>query len=318
VGLRKIEEQIDVIRKHIDELDIEKKALKNLQNNVKSAMFETKKNLYKTLDPYDVVYLARHSERPNIHFYVNNLFTDVFEYKGDRNYSDDQSIFGAIALFEGQPVTIIGHVKASTTEDNIACNFGMPHPEGYKKAIRLAKQAEKFNRPIITFIDTPGAYPGIGAEKRGQSAAIANCILTFMELSVPVITIVTGEGGSGGALAIGCGNKILMLENSVYSVLSPEGFASILYKDASKAREAASIMKLTAIDLHNFGVIDEIIKEPLGGAHTDPHAIIEDLRLTIANNLDQLNKIEKNDIQKHRYQKFMDMGVKTYENHRNR
>ena len=209
----------------------------------------------------DRVLNARDKDRPKITDYVDNLFTDFFEQKGDFLGKEDASIYGGIALFHGRPVTVLGHRKGRTAEENVACNFGMPGPEGYRKALRLMKQAEKFGRPIITFVDTPGAYPGLEAEMYGQAQAIANNLAQMSDLKVPIITIVTGEGSSGGALGIAVANKVYMLENAIYSVLSPEGFASILWHDSAKRDEAAEVMKLTAKDLLGFGVIDGIISE---------------------------------------------------------
>lgn len=213
---------------------------------------------------WDRVLLARKTDRPKALDYINSIFEDFIELHGDRNFADDKAIVGGIATFEGRPVTVIGEQKGKKAKENLERNFGMPNPEGYRKALRLMKQAEKFNRPIITFIDTPGAYPGMGAEERGQGEAIARNMYEMSKLRVPIICIVIGEGSSGGALAIAVGDKIVMLENAIYSILSPEGFASILYKDASKAKEAAEDMKATAEDLKKFGIIDKIIKEPEG------------------------------------------------------
>jgi acetyl-CoA carboxylase carboxyl transferase subunit alpha len=260
------------------------------------------------LRPIDKVYLARHHQRPNVHYYINQLFEGFIELRGDRMYADDQAIVGGVALFDDMPVTVIGHLKGETTEEKIKSNFAMPHPEGYRKVIRLAQQAEKFKRPIITFIDTPGAYPGVGAEERGQAEAIGQCLTCFMAIKVPVIAVVIGEGGSGGALAIGAANHIIMLEHSVYSILSPEGFASIIYKDASKANIAASLMKLTADDLLNFEVIDEIIKEPVGGAHKDPSFTIPQLNESIRKQLKFFMSQDGETIERLRYEKFCKMG----------
>ena len=209
----------------------------------------------------DRVFLARHPERPHIDEIVDALFTDFFEQCGDRQCKEDAAILGGVALFHGQPVTVIGHRKGSTLEENLRCNFGMPGPEGYRKALRLMKQAEKFDRPIITFIDTPGAYPGKDAEERGQGEAIARNLMEMSGLTVPVIAVVTGEGSSGGALALAVSNEVWMMENATYSILSPEGFASILWKDAKRASEAAKVMKMTAEDLYELGMIERIICE---------------------------------------------------------
>ena len=252
------------------------------------------------------VALARHAGRPNAADYINRLFTDFFECHGDRLCREDPSILGGVALYQGRPVTVLGHRKGKNLNENIACNFGMPSPEGYRKAQRLMRQAEKCGRPVITFIDTPGAYPGLEAEARGQGEAIASTLALMSALTVPTLAVVTGEGGSGGALALGVANTVLMLENAVYSVLSPEGFASILWKDASRSGEAAAIMKLTASDLLSLGIADEIIPEPEGGAHTDPEAVYAALDRALSTHLARLFKLR--DCAEHRYRKFRAMG----------
>ena len=244
---------------------------------------------------WDRVKIARKAERPKALDYINELFTGFIEFHGDRKFGDDKAIIGGIAYFDEMPVTVIGEQKGKNSKENLERNFGMPNPEGYRKALRLMKQAEKFKRPIITFIDTPGAYPGMGAEERGQGEAIARNIMEMFNLKVPIICVIIGEGSSGGALAIGVGDKIAMLENSVYSILSPEGFASILYKDANKAKEAAENMKITAEDLKKIGVIDEIIKEP------DETNL---LRKYIKESLDELSKLSSNELLEKRYDKF--------------
>ena len=253
---------------------------------------------------WERVELARKLERPKTCDYINNIFDDFIELHGDRNFADDKAIVGGIATIDGIAVTVIGEQKGKNAKENIERNFGMPSPEGYRKALRLMKQAEKFKRPIITFIDTPGAYPGIGAEERGQGEAMAQNIKEMSKLKVPIICIVIGEGSSGGALAIGVGDKIVMLENAIYSILSPEGFASILYKDASKAKEAAQNMKITAQDLKELELIDDIIKEPKGGVQEDIEKVIKDLRKYIIKNVKQLQKLTKEELIEQRYQKF--------------
>ena len=257
---------------------------------------------------WDRVTLAREIERPKALDYIENIFDDFMELHGDRNFGDDKSIIGGIAYLDAMPVTIIGEQKGKNARENIERNFGMPNPEGYRKALRLMKQAEKFGRPIITFIDTPGAYPGIGAEERGQGEAIARNMLEMSQLKVPIICIVIGEGSSGGALAIAVGDRIIMLENAVYSILSPEGFASILYKDASKAKEAAENMKITAKDLKNLNIIDKIIKEPECGAQNDFSAVIAELKQYIITSINDLEKLSKEELIENRYQKFRMMG----------
>ena len=253
------------------------------------------------------VKIARMPGRPGTMDFVHNLFTDVFVCQGDRLCREDPSIFGAIARFHGKPVTVIGHRKGRNFEENMKCNFGMPSPEGYRKAQRLMRQAEKFGRPIITFVDTPGAYPGLEAEERGQGEAIASSLALMSSLTVPVVTVVIGEGGSGGALALAVGNRIVMLENAIYSVLSPEGFASILWKGASRADEAAGVMKLTADDLLHLGVVDQVIPEPEGGAHVDPRPVYTAVDKAITRHLSQLSR--EKDLAAHRYQKFRAMGA---------
>ena len=257
--------------------------------------------------PMDKVLLARHPKRPKINQYIDYLFTDFFEQKGDFLGKEDGSIFGGIALFHGIPVTVLGHRKGNDLQENIACNFGMPGPEGYRKALRVMTQAEKFGRPIITFIDTPGAYPGIEAEMYGQSQAIARNLAAMSSMQVPIIAIVTGEGSSGGALAIGVANKVFMLEHAIYSILSPEGFSSILWNDASRKEEASEVMKLTADDLLKFGVIDEIIPEPLGGAHRAPTIVFERIDQLLCRELKTLCVKSGSELARSRYQKFRTM-----------
>ena len=262
------------------------------------------------LTPAQRVALARHQERPGTADFIPALFTDFFEQRGDRLCSDDGSILGGVALFHGQPVTVIGHRKGRSLEEHLAYHFGMPSPEGYRKAQRLMLQAEKFRRPVITFIDTPGAYPGLEAEARGQGEAIARTLALSSALTVPVISVVTGEGGSGGALALGVGNMVIMLENAVYSVLSPEGFAAILWKDSSRSDEACDVMKLTAADLLELGVIDAIIPEPTAGAHTDLHAVCRALDAVLVRELAALGKLNGQALAAQRYKKFRQMGSK--------
>ncbi len=258
----------------------------------------------KNPDPHDKVFLARHKKRPKITEYIENIFEDFFEQQGDDLGKEDGSIYGGIATFCGMPVTVIGHRKGNDLNENMKCNFGMPGPEGYRKALRLMKQAEKFGRPIITFIDTPGAYPGLEAETNGQGTAIAVNLAKMSALKVPVIAVVTGEGSSGGALAIGVANSVLMLENAVYSILSPEGYATILWKDSSRSDEACNMMKLTAQDLKKFKVIDDVIPEPVGGAHQNKKAVFKMVQKYIKKELDKYSKMSGEDLSKHRYKKF--------------
>ena len=261
------------------------------------------------LTPADRVFLARHQGRPRIDEYIQALFTDFFEQRGDRECSDDPSILGGIARYKGVPVTVIGHRKGSTLEENMHFRFGMPEPDGYRKALRLMEQAEKFGRPIITFIDTPGAYPGKEAEERGQGEAIARNLAEMSGLTVPIISVVTGEGSSGGALGLGVANRILMLENAVYSVLSPEGFASILWKDSSRSGEACEIMKLTAQDLLEDGIVEEVIPEPLGGAQRDHQALFAAVDAALERHLTQLCKMSGKALADQRYKKYRQIGL---------
>ena len=261
-----------------------------------------------SLTPEDRVFLARRPDRPHIGEIIDNLFTDFFEQCGDRQCKEDAAILCGIARFHGMPVTVLGHRKGTTLEENLRCNFGMPGPEGYRKALRVMKQAEKFHRPIITFIDTPGAYPGKDAEERGQGEAIARNLMEMSGLTVPVIAVVTGEGSSGGALALGVANHILMLENAVYSVLSPEGFASILWKDSSRSGEACEIMKLTAQDLYKDGIVEEIIPEPVGGAQRAHGVLFGNLDEALRRQLRSLDRMNGRQLAEQRYQKFRQIG----------
>ena len=255
------------------------------------------------------VAIARHPQRPNISDYIGGLFTDFFEQKGDRLCGEDAAILGGVALFHGRPVTVIGTRKGRTLEENLACNFGMPNPEGYRKALRLMRQAEKFRRPVLTFIDTSGAYPGLEAEARGQGEAIARNLYEMSALKVPVLSLVIGEGGSGGALGMAVANEVWMMENAVYSVISPEGGASILWKDAARSGEACALMKLTAPDLLALGVIDDIIPEPEGGAHLAPAIALRQVERAISRHLAELDREKGPALAAARYQKFRKMGA---------
>lgn len=264
---------------------------------------------YGNLSAWDIVYLARHPKRPKACDYVEALFDDFIELHGDRAFGDDGACVAGLASFHGMPVTLITQSKGKTLEENMKKNFGMLHPEGYRKALRLAKQAEKFHRPIITMVDTSGAYPGKGAEERGQAEAIAKCLEVFSGLKTPVIAIVLSEGGSGGALAFSVADKILMMENAIYSVLSPEGFASILWKDEKRAEEAAEVMELTAADLKRKGIIDTIIQEPMGGAHRDFAKVCEKLDKELYRELLLLSNMKIETMLEKRYEKFRKMGL---------
>lgn len=287
-------------------------------DKLETRLEKLEKEIYENMRPWDRVQLARHSKRPTTLDYIDHLFTDFLELHGDRLYGDDHAIVGGIAKYKGLPITIIGHQRGRDTKENIRRNFGMPHPEGYRKALRLMKQAEKFHRPIICFIDTKGAYPGKSAEERGQSEAIARNLFEMAGLKVPIICIVTGEGGSGGALALGIGDRIYMLENSTYSVITPEGAASILWKDASLAKQAAEALKITAPDLKDLGIIDEIIPEVRGGAHRDVESQAEAIDKVLKKALKELIHKQPETLIKDRYEKFKKMGKyleeKEYEN----
>ncbi len=255
------------------------------------------------------VALARHPQRPNITDYIDALFTDFFEQKGDRLCREDPAILGGIALYHGRPVTVVGTRKGKTAEESIRCNFGMPGPEGYRKALRLMRQAEKFRRPVFTFIDTSGAYPGLEAEARGQGEAIARNLMEMSRLTVPVLSVITGEGNSGGALALAVADRMLMLENAVYAILSPEGFASILWRDAGRHEEACELMKLTAPDLLAMGVADDVIPEPGGGAHLAPEQTFRELDRALSRHLAPLLKESGPVLAEKRWQKFRKMGA---------
>ncbi|WP_028594236.1 acetyl-CoA carboxylase carboxyltransferase subunit alpha [Paenibacillus assamensis] len=268
--------------------------------------------IYSSISPSQKMHLARHHQRPTTLDFVNHIFTDFIELHGDRLFGDDLAIVGGIAKLNGMPVTVIGHQRGKDTKENIARFFGSPHPEGFRKALRFMQQADKFKRPIITFIDTKGAYPGNTAEERGQSEAIARNLRDMMLMGVPIICVVIGEGGSGGALALGVGNRVLMLENAIYSVISPNGAASILWKDASKADQAAEAMKITAADLLEMGIIEEVIPEPQGGAHKDIPTAAESVKHALVRQLTELLAMTPDELRENRYEKFRSIGRFTY------
>lgn len=268
-----------------------------------------KKKVYSSLTPWQKVQLARHPLRPHFSNYIENMFTDFIELHGDRHYSDDSALVGGVARFQGRSVVLVGHEKGRNVKDRLSRNFGMPQPEGYRKALRIFALAEKFRLPLISFIDTQGAYPGIGAEQRGQAIAIAKNLRALSRLRTPVVAVNIGEGGSGGALAIGVGDRLFMLENAYYSVITPEGCASILWDDASKAEEAAKALKLTADDLRRIGIVDAVIPEPLGGAHREPAKIYVDLREILDSALAELGKIPLEALVDARYKRIRAVGV---------
>lgn len=301
----KLREKIDELKTIAHDADVDMSGeIEKLENR----LCQLEHSIYENMEPWDRVQVARHPERPTTLDYISRVFDDFIELHGDRSFKDDEAIVGGIASFNGQAVTIIGHQRGKTTKENIRRNFGMPHPEGYRKALRLMLQAEKFGRPIICFIDTKGAYPGKAAEERGQSEAIARNLFEMVSLRVPVISIVIGEGGSGGALALGVANKIFMLENSTYSVISPEGAASILWKDATLAKQAAEAMKITAPDLKEMGIIDGIIPEISGGAHKNVEKQALAMKDCIQDTLENLNKLSPDELIIDRYDKFKNIG----------
>ena len=306
------EEPVIKLREKIEELkQIAETAEVDMNGEIdklEARLLQLEETLYSKMEPWDRVQVARHPARPTTLDYINKMFTDFIELHGDRVYGDDAAIVGGIAAFNGQPVTIIGHQRGKSTKENIRRNFGMPHPEGYRKALRLMHQAEKFGRPIICFIDTKGAYPGKAAEERGQSEAIARNLFEMAGLRVPIISVVIGEGGSGGALALGVANKILMLENSTYSVISPEGAASILWKDATLAKQAAEAMKITALDLKDMGIIDAIIPEVAGGAHKNVEQQVIIMQQCLTDVMAELNALSPEQLVEARYEKFKQIG----------
>jgi acetyl-CoA carboxylase carboxyl transferase subunit alpha len=269
---------------------------------------QTLKDLYASLTPWQKTQVARHPQRPRCLDYVGALITDFVPLAGDRKFGDDEAIVGGFGRFRGDSVCVIGHEKGSTTEDRLKHNFGMARPEGYRKAVRLMGMADRFNIPIISLIDTEGAYPGIGAEERGQAEAIARSTEACLELGVPNVAVIIGVGGSGGAIAVATANRVLMLEHAFYSVISPEGAASILWRDTSKAQEAATSMKITAQDLSRFGIIDRIVTEPIGGAHRDPKAAIASTGEAIATALEDLKLYDRDSVRRLRREKFLSIG----------
>ncbi|MFN3843554.1 MAG: acetyl-CoA carboxylase carboxyltransferase subunit alpha [Rehaibacterium terrae] len=279
--------------------------IQRLQEKLKARTAE----IFRNLTPWQISQLARHPARPYTNDYIRLICDEFHELAGDRAYADDPAIVGGIGRIDGRPVMIIGHQKGRDTKAKIRRNFGMPRPEGYRKALRLMKMAERFGLPLLTFIDTPGAYPGVGAEERGQSEAIARNLLEMAELKTPIVCTVIGEGGSGGALAIGVGDRTLMLEYSTYSVISPEGCASILWKSADKAKDAAEALGLTAPRLLELGLIDEVIREPLGGAHRDPQEMATRLKAALPRNLDALQNVPVDELLERRYQRLRGYGA---------
>jgi acetyl-CoA carboxylase carboxyl transferase subunit alpha len=298
-------EELRVMARQNQEMDVEKEA-ENLDLKAQEILVD----LYKNLTPWRKCQIARHPERPHCRDYIKALFPEFIPLAGDRNFADDQAVIGGLARFDDTPIVVIGHEKGNDTKSRIERNFGMARPEGYRKAIRLMELADKFGLPVITLVDTPGAYPGKGAEERGQSEAIARSTEKCLQIGVPLISIIIGEGGSGGAVAFATANKVAMLEHSVYSVISPEGCASILWKDAEKMREAAEALRLTAEDLYSLGITDQIIEEPVGGAHRNPGQAIASVKAAIASMLASLNSKKPEDLVSERRKKFLKLGNK--------
>jgi acetyl-CoA carboxylase carboxyl transferase subunit alpha len=303
--IAELERQIDELRRMSTQrsLDVRREIAP-----LEEKLAQMREDIYRSLTPFQRVQVARHPRRPYALDYINTEFTDFIELHGDRLYRDDPAIIGGTARLDGQPVVVIGQQKGRDTKENLKRNFGMPHPEGYRKALRHMHLAERFRLPVITLIDTPGAYPGLGAEERGQAEAIARNLEDMATLKTPIIAVVIGEGGSGGALALGVADRVLMFENSVYSVISPEGCAAILWKDATQRERAAEALKLTAPDLLSLGLIDEIIAEPAGGNHADPDAAAAALGETLRRQLDGLRALKASDLVARRADKFLRMG----------
>jgi acetyl-CoA carboxylase carboxyl transferase subunit alpha len=305
-------EPIEALRSRVAELESMNHTSRESLSELEQARHDlnaTIREVFGRLTPWQRCQLARHPDRPYTLAYIHAIFTDFTELHGDRRFAEDPAIVAGFAMFDGEPVAVIGHQKGRDTAEKVRRNFGMPRPEGYRKALRIMRLAARFRRPVVTFVDTPGAYPGIDAEERGQAEAIADNLLEMARLPVPIIVVVTGEGGSGGALALGVGDRVLMLENAVYSVISPEGCAAILWKDQARAEDAAKALKLTALDLRELGVIDEILPEPAGGAHMDPGGMAESVAVAIRRHIKQLRRLRPDALVARRYKKFRDMGV---------
>ncbi len=306
------EQPIAELQEKIDELrNVGSDNALNLEEEIQrlqAKMQQKVESIFSNLDPWQVSQLSRHPLRPYTLDYVDLLFDEFHELHGDRAFADDHAIVGGLARFRGTPVVIIGHQKGRDTKAKVFRNFGMPRPEGYRKALRLMKMAERFSLPVLTFIDTPGAYPGVGAEERGQSEAIARNLAVMSVLETPIICTIIGEGGSGGALAIGVGDRVNMLQYSTYSVISPEGCASILWKDAGNAEEAAAALGITSDRLHSLGLVDEVVSEPLGGAHKDPQAVAASIGDLLEKQLAELVELSREDLVERRYQRLLSHG----------
>ena len=303
-----LEEELEKLKDPFNKEGLSEVAIDKI-SKIQKEIDDKLKASYANLNEWQKTQVARHEERPKAKFFIENLFSNFINLSGDRRFSEDEAVLAGFAQFEGRSVLVLGQEKGEDLDSRLKRNFGMMRPEGYRKCIRLMKLANKFNIPIISFVDTPGAYPGIGAEQRGQAEAIASSIECCMSMEVPIISIIIGEGGSGGAIALASANKVLMFENAIYSVISPEGCASILWRDPSKSLEAAKAMKLTANELLKMKIIDEIIKEPNGGAHRNKEEVILSTREIIAKYLDEFEKYSRNEIYLQRKKKFLDIGT---------
>ena len=306
-NIKVLEEELDKLKDPFNKegiSEVDTKKISHIESEINSKLQAT----YANLNEWQKTQVARHEERPKAKFFIDNLFTDFINLSGDRRFAEDESVLVGFALFEGNSVLVIGQEKGDNLDSRLKRNFGMMKPEGYRKCIRLMKLADKYNIPVISFVDTPGAYPGIGAEQRGQAEAIASSIECCMSLRVPIISIIIGEGGSGGAIALASANKVLMLENAIYSVISPEGCASILWRDPSKSLEAAKAMKLTASELLKIRIIDEIIQEPIGGAHRNKEQAISSTKVTLIKHLEEFKNYTREETFEQRRKKFLDIG----------
>ena len=300
-----LEKKIEELKKFTESKEIDfSEEIKKLEQKAELM----KRDVYDKLSPWQRIQVAKNLQRPRTLDYIQKIFEDYIPLHGDRLFKDDTAMIGGLAFFEGAPVMVLGLQKGKETKDHIYRNFGMANPEGYRKALRLIQMAERFNRPVISFVDTPGAYPGIGAEERGQAEAIARNLKELSGVRTPIIVIVHGEGGSGGALGIAVGDRIFMLENAVYSVISPEGCAAIIWKNAGRAADASAVLKMTAQDLLELGVIDQVIKEPAGGAHRNHEQIVQSLKVIIRRSLKELAELSKDELVEQRYKKFRAMG----------
>ena len=305
--IKDLENELDKLKDPFNQSGLSEVDTKKI-SKTQDELDEKLKTIYSNLDPWQTTMVARHEDRPKSKFFIDNLFEDFISLSGDRYFGEDNSVLCGFAKFDGQSVLVIGQEKGEDLDSRIKRNFGMMRPEGYRKTIRLMELADRFSIPIISFIDTPGAYPGVGAEERGQAEAIARSIECCMKLKVPTISIIIGEGGSGGAIALASSSKVIMLENAIYSVISPEGCATILWRDPKKMLDAAKAMKLSAKDLLELEVIDEIISEPIGGAHRDRNLILENIRDSISNNLDTFKEMSEEEILNQRKNKFLKIG----------